>query len=284
MKAARCSVRSVGRRFAEAPLRLLEAAETGVLVVDRPLNAALAAESDAEQDVAPSRRAVATFRAAIPEAERALAGAQWRVNEACKPVLAAEAAPLLVEAESLKAEFDKMRAALSFLSSSLPAGSTLRLLIDNALACAPARNLEPPANGAKPTPCSCATPPPHCPKDLLDRRRDTQRGGFRAALCCFESRNQDTARWLVSTTIRSVEDLMKKPIIFAIVAACLAAPALAGTNDANQTTDSPGTQQNARSVPEDAQPGSIADRRDDAKKGLSRDPEDCNKGCIGGNP
>jgi hypothetical protein len=77
---------------------------------------------------------------------------------------------------------------------------------------------------------------------------------------------------------------MKKPIIFAIVAACLAAPALAGTNDANQTTDSPGTQQNARSVPEDAQPGSIADRRDDAKKGLSRDPEDCNKGCIGGNP
>jgi hypothetical protein len=81
-----------------SPLRLIEAAESGVLTLDRPLEMALTAESEAEDAVAASRRAVATSRAAIAEAQKSLEGAQWRVNEACKPVVAAEAAPLLVEA------------------------------------------------------------------------------------------------------------------------------------------------------------------------------------------
>jgi hypothetical protein len=77
---------------------------------------------------------------------------------------------------------------------------------------------------------------------------------------------------------------MKKPILFAIVAAWLAVPALAGTNDVNQTANPSSTQQNAKSAPQDIQPGSNADKRDDAKKGLGRHTDDCNKGCIGGNP
>jgi hypothetical protein len=73
---------------------------------------------------------------------------------------------------------------------------------------------------------------------------------------------------------------MKKAIIFAIAAACLGAPAFAGTNDANPTR----VEQNTSSPLPAAQPGSNADKRDDVKKGLGRNPDDCNKGCIGGNP
>jgi hypothetical protein len=109
----------------------------------------LAAESDAEHDVAALRRALATARAAIAEAEKALMFKQIRVESAAKPILAAEADRFLVETEALKAQFDKMRAALSFLSSSLPAGSPLRLRIDTALECAPARTLTPPAEWQK---------------------------------------------------------------------------------------------------------------------------------------
>jgi hypothetical protein len=132
-----------------SPLRLIEAATTGVLVMDRPLEMALTAESDAENDVAASRRVVATSRAAIAEAERALAGLQWRVDERCKPVLAAEAGRIIAGAEALAAKFNDARAVLSFLAASLPAGSPLRLRIDSALACAPARNLQLPEEWRK---------------------------------------------------------------------------------------------------------------------------------------
>jgi hypothetical protein len=76
---------------------------------------------------------------------------------------------------------------------------------------------------------------------------------------------------------------MKKSIALAMAIACLAALAFAGTNDANQTITPPNIQQNTKTLP-DAQPGSKADKRDDVKKGLGRSQEDCNKGCIGGNP
>ena len=77
---------------------------------------------------------------------------------------------------------------------------------------------------------------------------------------------------------------MKKLITLAIAAAWLAVPAFAGTNDASQTMNPPRVEQNTSSAPQDAHPGSNADKRDDVKKGLGRNPDDCNKGCIGGNP
>jgi hypothetical protein len=133
----------------ESPLRLLEAATTGVLTLDRPLEMALVTESDAEEAVTASRRALSTSRAAIAEAERALAGLQGRVDERCKPVLAAEAGRIIAGAEALAAKFNDARAVLSFLAASLPAGSPLRLRIDSALACAPARNLQLPEEWRK---------------------------------------------------------------------------------------------------------------------------------------
>jgi hypothetical protein len=132
-----------------APQRLLEAAASGVLTMDRPLTAALAAEADAEHDVAALRRAVATARAAIAEAEKALMIREIRVDSACKPVLAADLGRVLAAAEGLKRKFDETRATLAFLAGSLPPGSPLRLRIYDALECAPARNLEPPAEWLK---------------------------------------------------------------------------------------------------------------------------------------
>lgn len=77
---------------------------------------------------------------------------------------------------------------------------------------------------------------------------------------------------------------MKKLISFALAAAWLAAPVYAG-NDASQTTNSPSVEQKTDSMSQRAPaPGSAADKKDDVKKGLGRNPEDCNKGCIGGNP
>jgi hypothetical protein len=78
---------------------------------------------------------------------------------------------------------------------------------------------------------------------------------------------------------------MKKAIILTLAAAWLVAPAIAGATDAKDTSAQPNVQQNGASAPKDAKtPGSAADKQDDKNKGLSRDSEDCNKGCIGGNP
>jgi hypothetical protein len=78
---------------------------------------------------------------------------------------------------------------------------------------------------------------------------------------------------------------MKKLITLTIAAACLAAPAFAGTNDANQTTKLPRVEKNTGSAPQNAvRPATVADKNDDTRKGLSLNTEDCNKGCIGGNP
>ena len=132
-----------------APQRLLEAAASGVLTMDRPLTAAWAAEADAEHDVAALRRAVAAARAAIAEAEKALMLSQIRVDSACKPVLAADLGRILAATEGLKRQFDETRATLAFLAGPLPPGSPLRLKVDDALECAPARNLEPPAEWRK---------------------------------------------------------------------------------------------------------------------------------------
>ena len=78
---------------------------------------------------------------------------------------------------------------------------------------------------------------------------------------------------------------MKKLIALTVAAACLTAPAIAGTSDANETTNPPKVEQRTTAIPQaDQRPGSDADKRDDTKKGLGRNPEDCNKGCVGGNP
>lgn len=78
---------------------------------------------------------------------------------------------------------------------------------------------------------------------------------------------------------------MKKAIIVTLATAWLVAPALAGATDAKDTSAQPGVQQNGASAAQAGQrPGSAADKQDDKNKGLSRNSEDCNKGCIGGNP
>jgi hypothetical protein len=131
------------------PQRVLEMASTGVLTMDRPLKAAKAAEADARDDVEEIRRTLTTCKTAIAEAERALMYAQMKVDNAAKPILAAEAVRIITVVEALQAKFNAMRAILSFLSAAIPPGSPLRLKVDDALECAPARNLEPPAEWLK---------------------------------------------------------------------------------------------------------------------------------------
>ena len=107
------------------------------LVVDRDRFA----ERDAEDAVTACRAARELCKAAIAEAERALMYAQMKVDSAAKPILAAEAVRVLVEAEALKAKFDEARAVLMFLASSLPAGSPSLLRLENALEAKPAMYL-----------------------------------------------------------------------------------------------------------------------------------------------
>lgn len=132
-----------------APMRVLEMAASGTLTMDRHLKATKAAEADACDDVEGLRAAVAASRAAIADAERALMYAQTKVDAACKPVLTADIARIIAGVETLKARFDKARAALSFLSASLPPGAALHLRTANALEATPARNLAPPVEWQK---------------------------------------------------------------------------------------------------------------------------------------
>jgi hypothetical protein len=132
-----------------APQRILEMASSGSLTLDRHLKQARSDAASAEDDVAGLRSAIATARAAVAEAERSLMLKQIPVDACCKPVLAADLGRILAAAEGLKRKFDETRATLSFLSAALPPGSPLRLRIDDAIECAPARNLEPPAEWLK---------------------------------------------------------------------------------------------------------------------------------------
>ena len=75
---------------------------------------------------------------------------------------------------------------------------------------------------------------------------------------------------------------MNKLFTLIVATAFLAVPAIAGTSDTKETTDAPSAEQRTTPAPQDAQrPGSSAAQRDDKSKGLGRNPEDCNKGCIG---
>jgi hypothetical protein len=75
--------------------------------------------------------------------------------------------------------------------------------------------------------------------------------------------------------------IMKKAIIVALATAWVVTPAIAGTNDAKNTTAQPNVQQNATSASQNGKvPGSAADKRDDTNKALGRNAEDCNKGCA----
>jgi hypothetical protein len=96
------------------------------------------------------------------------------------------------------------------------------------------------------------------------------------------ARNEKSIRWL-SGTHRSESAIMKKTIILTLTFVWLVAPALAGSSGAKDTTVSPAAHQNGASAAQDAKaPGSAADKQDDKNKGLSRNSDDCNKGCIGG--
>jgi hypothetical protein len=78
---------------------------------------------------------------------------------------------------------------------------------------------------------------------------------------------------------------MKKTIIFTLVTSWLVAPAIAGSSDTKDTGSSAAVQHNGASASQNAKTlGSAADKQDDKNKGLSRNSDDCNKGCIGGNP
>jgi hypothetical protein len=76
---------------------------------------------------------------------------------------------------------------------------------------------------------------------------------------------------------------MKKAFLLTLIIACLVAPAMAAQNTTEDRSASP-TQQNGASASQASPaPGSAAAKQDDKQKGLSRDSEDCNKGCIGTN-
>jgi hypothetical protein len=77
---------------------------------------------------------------------------------------------------------------------------------------------------------------------------------------------------------------MWKAIILTAATAWLAAPAIAGTSDATDMSAQPNVQSRTAAAPKDARTPGAANKRDDVKKGLGRNPEDCNKGCVGGNP
>ncbi len=75
---------------------------------------------------------------------------------------------------------------------------------------------------------------------------------------------------------------MRRLITIAIGTAWLVAPAIDGTSDARDTSDQPqcpAENRRASGCPS----GMAANKREDEMKGLSRNLEDCNKGCTGGN-
>jgi hypothetical protein len=78
---------------------------------------------------------------------------------------------------------------------------------------------------------------------------------------------------------------MKKLLTLMVATAWLAVPAIAGTIGTKGTAITPSAEQQTKPAPQEApRPGSPADQRDDIIKGLGRNPEDCNKGCIGNPP
>jgi hypothetical protein len=78
---------------------------------------------------------------------------------------------------------------------------------------------------------------------------------------------------------------MNKLLILMVATAWLAVPAIAGASRTKATAITPSGQQTTTPTPQEApRPGSPADQGDDIIKGLGRDPEDCNKGCIDNPP
>jgi hypothetical protein len=77
--------------------------------------------------------------------------------------------------------------------------------------------------------------------------------------------------------------IMKKAILLTLATAWLVAPAMAAQNTTKDMTTSPPQQNGASTSQAAPAPGSAAAKQDDKQKGLSRNSEDCNKGCIGTN-
>jgi hypothetical protein len=142
-EAARCVV--IAAEEGQAG-RLLAMVSTGALTLDKHLEASRADLAAVESDLAAVRNTLALARATVAEAERAHMFAQLRVDEKCKVILASKIPGVLITAEKLKSEFNKVRSVLFFLDGSLTPGSPLSHRINAALESAPARNLVPPPN------------------------------------------------------------------------------------------------------------------------------------------
>ena len=118
---------ALATRRKEGAQRVLEMATTGAagmpVVSTRE---ASQADLDAAEGLLAAKDALATCVAHLKDPEIDLRHAEWHVEQALAPVLAAEADRVLVEAQRLKDELEGARAILNFLQGSLEAGSPLQ--------------------------------------------------------------------------------------------------------------------------------------------------------------
>ena len=112
-------------RRKEGAQRILEMATTGAagMPVVSTREASQADPVDAAEGLLAAKDALATCVAHLKDPEIDLRHAEWHVEQALAPVLAAEADRVLVEAQRLKDELEGARAILNFLQGSLEAGS-----------------------------------------------------------------------------------------------------------------------------------------------------------------
>jgi hypothetical protein len=104
------------------------------------------------------------------------------------------------------------------------------------------------------------------------------------AASCQKDRGQ-LASSQVEIVMIGRKRIIHKLIAAVVTTAFLALPACAGPNDTKGTPKAPSIGQKKTPALQDApRPGSSAEQRDDIIKGLSRNPEDCNQGCIDSPP
>jgi hypothetical protein len=100
-------------------------------------SAASQADLDAAEGLLAAKDALATCVAHLKDPESDLRHAEWHVEQAIAPVLAAEVERVLAAAERLKEELEGARAVLSFLRPSMAPGSLLLHRIMMALPATP---------------------------------------------------------------------------------------------------------------------------------------------------
>jgi hypothetical protein len=136
----RCAaaVAALATRRKEGAQRVLEMATTGAAgMPDVSTREASQADLDAAEGLLAAKDALATCVAHLKDPEADLRHAEWHVERALSPVLAAEADRVLAETERLKDELEGARAVLAFLQSSLEPGSPLQRKVMFALPATP---------------------------------------------------------------------------------------------------------------------------------------------------